>query len=177
MHLRYSIGPYDGYHVGVATTAPTTRSLALLDHLARVSRRETDTCLGRDGLRPRHLVGLTLLRDHGAATQQGLATALRLDPSNVVGLLNELEAEGLVLRRRDPADRRRHIVELTAEGGRALALAERRLEEVEDRVLATLTADERATLHGLLLRAAGGQLPEGACAEAAACREAADDDC
>jgi DNA-binding MarR family transcriptional regulator len=90
-----------------------------------------------------------------AATQQGLAEALQLDPSNVVGLLNDLEQRGLVTRRRDPADRRRHIVELSSAGVTELEAAERRLACVEDEMLRALTAEERATLHALLLRAVG----------------------
>ncbi|MEY2523512.1 MAG: hypothetical protein QOJ66_2077, partial [Ilumatobacteraceae bacterium] len=76
-------------------------SIALLDHLARAGRRAAETMLEPTGLRPRHLIALTLLHDHGAASQQGLADTLSLDPSNVVGLLNELEERGLITRRRD----------------------------------------------------------------------------
>jgi DNA-binding MarR family transcriptional regulator len=137
----------------------TQHSLALLDHLARVGRRAAETAVAPDALRPRHLVLLTLLRDHGAANQQALAEALGLDPSNVVGLLNDLEDRRLVTRRRDPADRRRHIVELSELGGTELSLAEQRLLCVEDQVFRALSAEERAQLHHLLLRATGGQLP------------------
>ncbi|MGD9572797.1 MAG: MarR family winged helix-turn-helix transcriptional regulator [Thermoleophilia bacterium] len=158
----------------MASTAHTTTDqgfLALLMHLARVTGRETDAALaGVDGLRPRHLVGLRLLRDHGPLAQAALGEALRLDPSNVVGLLNDLEARGLVARRRDPADRRRHIVELSDEGRATLARAEAGLASVEEGVLRGLTAEERCTLHDLLLRAAGGTLPD--CTEAAAMDEA-----
>jgi DNA-binding MarR family transcriptional regulator len=117
-------------------------------------------------LRPLHLVALTLLRDHGSATQQGLAEALRIDASNLVGLLNDLEGEQLLLRKRDPEDRRRHIVEISAAGRAKLERAERRLAAVQDDVLGALNDEERATLHELLLRAAGGQLPGGGCTEA-----------
>lgn len=146
-------------------TAASYQSLALLDHLSRVARREADGAPDPDGLRPRHLVALTLLRDHGAATQQALAEALRLDPSNLVGLLNDLESRGLVTRRRDPDDRRRHIVELAPAGLTTLHAAERRLAAVENKVLGALTTDERCTLHAILIRAAGGQLPATACVE------------
>jgi DNA-binding MarR family transcriptional regulator len=143
------------------------RSLALLDHLARVGRREAEASLDNEGLRARHLVALTLLRDHGSTTQQGLGEALRLDPSNLVGLLNELEGAGLVLRRRDPSDRRRHIVELASTGGEALDRAEHQLRVAEERVLRALSEEERATLHALLVRAAGDQLPSEGCTAAA----------
>jgi DNA-binding MarR family transcriptional regulator len=145
--------------------------LPLLDHLARVGRRAAEASMAPGGLRPRHLIALKLLSEHGPASQQGLAEALSLDPSNVVGLLNELEERGLIVRRRDPADRRRHIVELSATGAGELCLAQARLSRVEDDLLAVLSAAERATLYRLLARAVdavgGGKA---ACAgQAAAC--------
>jgi DNA-binding MarR family transcriptional regulator len=146
-----------------ASTPASHQSLALLNHLSRVARREADAVFELGGLRPRHVIALTLLRDHGAVSQQGLAEALRLDPSNLVGLLNELEQRGLVTRTRDPSDRRRHVVELAPQGHAALQQAEQRLACVEDRVFGALSAQERDTLHVLLLRAAGDQLPPAAC--------------
>ena len=111
------------------------------------------------GLRPRHLHALGILNEHGPLSQQGLGGVLSLDPSNVVGLLNELEQRGLVTRRRDATDRRRHIVELSTTGEEALAGAHVRLGKVEDELLETLTVDERATLHALLVRAVGTESP------------------
>lgn len=146
------------------TEAAAFPSLALLDHLARAGRRAAEALLDPIGLRPRHLVALTLLNDRGPTNQQGLAEALSLDPSNVVGLLNELEERGLIIRRRHPSDRRRHIVELSTEGEDQLLAVQRLLTRVEDEVLRALSADERAELHGLLARAAGGQLATDACA-------------
>ncbi len=106
---------------------------------------------------------LTLLRDHGATTQTGLAEALRLDPSNLVGLLNDLERRGMVMRQHHPDDRRRHIVTIADNGITELQDTEQRLTAAEDRVLGALDPEERATLHCLLMRAAGGQLPPEAC--------------
>src|SRR3984957_4734019 len=114
--------------------------LPLLDPLARVGRRAAELSMSPGGLRPRHLIALKLLRDSGPASQQGLADALSLDPSNVVGLLNELEERGLIARRRDPADRRRHIVELSASGEEELGCADARLSRVEDDLLSALSA-------------------------------------
>jgi DNA-binding MarR family transcriptional regulator len=111
------------------------------------------------GLRPRHTLALRLLSEHGPQSQQGLAEALSLDPSNVVGLLNELEDRELVVRRRDRADRRRHVVELAPLGEKALTAAYARLKRAEDEVFASLTAAERSTLYDLLQRAAGVAAP------------------
>ncbi len=128
--------------------------LPLIDHLARVGRRAADASLS-GCLRPRHLIALRLLNERGPMPQHGLGAALSLDPSNVVGLLNELEERGLVERRRDPADRRRHIVSLSAGGQEELARTYSRLGLVEDELFSVLSADERATLHALLERAVG----------------------
>ena len=84
---------------------------------------------------------------------------LSLDPSNVVGLLNELEERGLITRRRDPADRRRHIVELSAIGDKQLVRAQAQLGRVEDELLSALSTGERATLYSLLVRAVGSKSP------------------
>jgi DNA-binding MarR family transcriptional regulator len=142
------------------TRAETTgqQILPLIDHLARVGRRATDTWMS-GCLRPRHMIALRLLGEHGPMTQHAFGTALSLDPSNVVGLLNELEERELITRRRDPADRRRHIVELSAAGSGELAQTCDQLGLVEDDLFKSLTAQERATLHDLLARAIGALAP------------------
>jgi DNA-binding MarR family transcriptional regulator len=92
-----------------------------------------------------------------------LGESLRLDPSNVVGLLNELEELGLVTRTRDPADRRRHIVALSPAGRDELVRTNSRLLQVEDELLNALTPEERTTLHDLLVRVVGVAGPDTAC--------------
>src|ERR1700757_3470228 len=69
---------------------------ALLHHLARRMRLRTEAVLAPLGLRPRHLVALTVLRDRGGSTQQALAATLEIDATNIVGLLNALEAHQLI---------------------------------------------------------------------------------
>src|SRR5258708_17790122 len=86
----------------------TYQSLVLIHHLERVARRRFEIALEPTGLRPRHVVALTILRDHGAITQGALGDPLRLVPANLVGLLHELPQRALLARRRDPNDRRRH---------------------------------------------------------------------
>ena len=135
------------------------QSLPLLDHLARVGRRAAEASTP-GGLRPRHLRALGILSERGSLSQQSLGEVLSLDPSNVVGLLNELEERGLITRRRDSTDRRRHIVDISTTGEAALASAYARLRLVEDSLLAALTIEERATLYHLLVRAAGTESPQ-----------------
>jgi DNA-binding MarR family transcriptional regulator len=148
------------YTQGAHTQAaePGQQVLPLIEHLARVARRayETGRCFEAGCLRPRQLVALTLLHEHGPLSQQALGEALTLDPSNVVGLLNELEERGLITRQRDPADRRRHIVSLSPAGQAELATTGGQLTAIEDDVLKALSPAERAMLYELLQRAVGG---------------------
>jgi DNA-binding MarR family transcriptional regulator len=133
--------------------------MVLLTRLSRVVyRRATESLLG---MRLKEYSSLNYLRDHRGVAQQVLAEALHVDANACVLMLNDLEASGLAERRRDPHDRRRHIVDITPAGARALEGADRALESVEDEVLAALTPDERATLRELLSRAMEGQgVPE-----------------
>ncbi len=141
------------------TAVADQRLLPLLEHLARVGRRAFETTLEPGGLRPRHLIALKLLSERGPASQQALADSLSLDPSNVVGLLNELEERKLITRRRDSSDRRRHIVELSPRGQEELCGAYDRLRRIDDDLLSPLSARERATLYDLLVRAVGAKTP------------------
>jgi DNA-binding MarR family transcriptional regulator len=140
--------------------------MVLLTRLAKqVYRRSGEELLG---MQLRHLVALSYVRDHDACPQHELAEAFCMDANNVVLLLNELEQLGYVTRLRDPGDRRRHLVALTPVGAKALSLAERAQEAIEDDVLQALDPAERATLWQLLTRALRGVEPaDGDCAVAA----------
>jgi DNA-binding MarR family transcriptional regulator len=134
--------------------ATATGSVGLLTQLSRVIyRRATEEVIG---MRLKQLIALDHLREE-TCLQQGLGQMLMLDPNNCVLLLNDLDEAGWVERRRDPADRRRHLVEITPAGRRALEEAEGKLESLEDEVLGGLTADERVRLHDLLEKALDGQ--------------------
>jgi MarR family transcriptional regulator, temperature-dependent positive regulator of motility len=140
--------------------------MALLTRLAKqVYRRSSEELLG---MHMRHLMALSYVRDHDGGPQQELAEALCMDANNVVLLLNELEDLRYVARRRDPSDRRRHLVELTPAGREALQLAEHAQETIEDQVLGALDAEERAMLWRLLARALRGAEPETSDADAGA---------
>jgi len=130
-------------------TSPGT--VVLLLRLSKaVHKRSTEQLLG---IKLRQMMLLSYLRAGAPALQQQLCESLWLDPNNCVLLLNELEELGYVERRRDPTDRRRHMVDITADGRHALEQAERAQESLEDEVLAGLSDDERTTLRSLLRRA------------------------
>lgn len=128
----------------------------LLTQLTKsVYRRTSEAELG---MRLKDFVALAHLRSNSGITQHELGEVLGVDANNLVILLNELEEAGWALRRRDPEDRRRHLVEITLDGEAALAQAEDAISTVEDEVLCALSAGERATLRRLLARAMNGAL-------------------
>ena len=129
---------------------PRGQTGPLLELIARRCRAEAESEIEAFNLRPRHVIALTLLQLVGPQSQTDLAEALRVDRTNLVGLLNDLEREHLIERRRSPQDRRRHTVSLTPTGTRRIAELEHALAGAEQRVLAALDSDQQATLHALL---------------------------
>jgi len=112
------------------------------------------------GMRFKPYMTLGFIRDHPGITQQEIESALFMDANSVVLILNELEAAQFSVRRRDPNDRRRHIVEISAAGRRALEKADKARDTLEDEVLGPLSADERRTLRRLLERVLEGLFSE-----------------
>lgn len=147
----------DGTIDAEMNTALAPGSSALLTRLSRVVyRRANEAALG---MKVKAYVSLIYLRDHEGTPQQVLAEAMHLDANNCVILLNDLEDLGYAQRRRDPRDRRRHVVTVTDSGRAALERADRYMATVEDEVLGALSVEERATLRELLTRALDGADP------------------
>jgi len=129
---------------------PNPSLLTLLTQLPKViNKRMSEDLLG---MRIKPYVVLGYIRDHEGVSQQELETAMYMDANGVVLLLNELEAARHLVRRRDPQDRRRHIVEITDSGRRALERADKAREGLEDEILAALSAEDRNTLRRLVER-------------------------
>jgi DNA-binding MarR family transcriptional regulator len=109
---------------------------------------------------------LAILAEGVRQTQATIADALAVDPSRLVALLDSLEERGLVVRQRDPKDRRRHVVSITDPGRQELARIRELFRGVEDEFFAPLDPESRRRFHELLLRLAAHHDPR--CASTAA---------
>ncbi|HEX6488745.1 MAG TPA: MarR family transcriptional regulator [Candidatus Dormibacteraeota bacterium] len=113
-------------------------------------KRSTEEILG---MRLKEFMVLSHLAERRGTTQQELGEAMFLDPNTVVLILNGLEERGFSVRKRDSEDRRRHVVEVTPEGRRAVERAEKARDAIENEILAGLAESDRQALRGLLLKA------------------------
>ena len=141
-------------HSPVAEPAGTAGYALLIVRLARMTRYRLSEALAALDMRTHEFAVLQHLDVAGPLSQQELGAALRINPSNLVGLLDALEGGGSIVRPRDPSDRRRHLVELTAAGQRRLARAKRAADAAEQDLLAPLSRAEREQLSGVLERLA-----------------------
>ncbi|MEU6105729.1 MarR family winged helix-turn-helix transcriptional regulator [Streptomyces flaveolus] len=111
--------------------------------------------LAAEGLKMWHHVVLSAVRDLAPVAQADLGRGIGLDPKDLVGVLNDLQAAELVVRAPDPDDRRKNAVSLTEEGGRVLARCEKAARAANDELLAPLTEQERTRLLDMVRRVAG----------------------
>jgi DNA-binding MarR family transcriptional regulator len=106
------------------------------------------------GMRPKHFALMNLADLSEGSSQQELGRKLGLDSSGLVSVIDDLESQGLVERRRDANDRRRYAIHLTRAGKTKLSRAREAVKLRADELLAPLSEDERETLHDLLARVA-----------------------
>jgi len=177
-YIDWTITPEDAFMPRRTDTTTTTAPSILDEH--RASPGLLLALLGQEAmhrlraahtahnLKPRQFQILGLLHDHGGLAQSDLVQHMGVAPSILVTLLNPLEADGLVTRERDPADRRRHLVSLTPAGEKHLASASRAQRDTEDALFASLDENQREQLRGLLLAVSDGLAanPDSACTAA-----------
>lgn len=128
----------------------------LLSRLGWYASRRFSEQLQSLDLTPRMWGALNVLETETPVSQQQLGRAIGMDPSSMVGTIDELESLGLVERRPNPSDRRAHALYLTDAGRRTLSAGRQRAKRAQDELLAPLSAPERAQLHALLLKLAAG---------------------
>lgn len=156
-----------------ATGAPRAASrtsvgshLTGLGTLAGLFRREMQRLLADEpwavelGARPPMYGTLMVIAAREPVSQREVSDTVLLHPSDMVSLMDHLEAHDLVRRVRDPRDRRRYQLTLTPAGRRTLERYDDVALRAERTVLAPLTASERATLARITAKAvAGVKLP------------------
>ncbi len=129
-------------------------NIFLLKRLGFAAKDRSHAAFEGSGLSAFHYAVLALLDEDPRETQAQIADALGYDRSLIVRLLDELEERELVIRKRDPEDRRRHVVKLTPAGRSMLVDLRAIVQRLEHEFLAPLSAEEQATLHVLLARLA-----------------------
>jgi DNA-binding MarR family transcriptional regulator len=126
----------------------------LISRMGMVAQKRFSERLDALGLTTRMWGVLNVLDAEGELTQHALGRCVGIDPSSMVATIDELEAKGLVERRRHPNDRRAHALHLTDEGRSTLAGGRELARRSQEDLLAPLSADERKQLHDMLLRMA-----------------------
>jgi DNA-binding MarR family transcriptional regulator len=108
-------------------------------------------------LSPPHAGILRVVQTSGGISQQSLAEHLRILPSRLVVLIDELEERDMIERRADPADRRSYALHLTNKGRDTMKAIGRVARDHQDALLASLSTQEGDLLASLLLRVADQQ--------------------
>ena len=127
----------------------------LLGRAAARGRALVAGALAAEGLKMWHHVVLSAVRDLGPVAQADLGRSVQLDPKDLVGVLNDLQSAGLVVREPDPKDRRKNAVSVTGQGAHLLKRCERAARTANDELLAPLSAAERDQFIALLIRISG----------------------
>jgi DNA-binding MarR family transcriptional regulator len=132
----------------------------LFFRLWRASHTQTAAALQSIGLTPALFAVLNYLRAREGAIQQQIGSAMGIDPSTMVSLVDQLERTGLAKRRPHPLDRRAREVLITPKGRRTLKRARELAEEVESDVLQGLSPAEHRQLITLLRKAFAAAPPQ-----------------
>ncbi|MFC3574182.1 MarR family winged helix-turn-helix transcriptional regulator [Streptomyces yaanensis] len=127
----------------------------LLGRAAARGRALVADALAAEGMKMWHHVVLSAVRDLAPVAQADLGRSVGLDPKDLVGILNDLQAAGHVVREPDPKDRRKNAVSLTPDGARLLTRCEQAAREANDALLAPLPAADRDRFMDLLIRISG----------------------
>ncbi|MCY9784462.1 MarR family transcriptional regulator [Nocardiopsis sp. EMB25] len=101
------------------------------------------------GISARQFHVLAAADSMAAPSQKELSRVLGIDPNVMVGLIDDLEEQGLVARERNPRDRRRYIVTPTERARRHLDEAREAVSRAEAELFAPLAAEEVRALHDL----------------------------
>jgi DNA-binding MarR family transcriptional regulator len=139
----------------------------LISRMGMIAQKQFSERIETLGLTPRMWGALNVLDAEGPITQHALCTCVGMDPSSMVGTIDDLESQGLVERRRNPADRRAYALHITPLGRETLSRGRQLARSAQDDLLAPLTDEEREQLHRLLHRLALAKLGPSASSDGA----------
>lgn len=142
---------------GAALRKPVYETLTkrlgyLISRTAAHIRLQTATLFEPLGIIPPQYLILATLDSEGPQTQKALGQRLKIDPTTMVSLIDDLEQKKLVSREKNLKDRRAYLVTLTASGKTLYEGSDKQLDLLEDELLAALSKSERETLRRLLTR-------------------------
>src|SRR5687768_15759837 len=126
----------------------------LLARASAIALAAANSALAQHGLKARSYSILALAADGALPTQRELADFLRLDPSQVVALVDELERRNLVKRQPDPSDRRANVVVATSEGKVLFERAQKSARTAEAALKDAVAPDQHEELAELMQRLA-----------------------
>ncbi|MFJ3704256.1 MULTISPECIES: MarR family winged helix-turn-helix transcriptional regulator [Streptomyces] len=153
MHQQTSAGAVHGSRsTGVTPPSVLNLNAYLMYVTGKAARRRLTDTLTAHGLRLWHLTVLAMLEEAGPLSKGDLASRLDMNQSDLTRTVTDLEAAGYVESARDPSDRRRIEVALTASGGGALARLDSEVSATEADLLAPLSHEERDRFAALLRR-------------------------
>jgi MarR family transcriptional regulator, lower aerobic nicotinate degradation pathway regulator len=144
----------------LAPTRLRTLPSWLINQTAIPAQRLVAAGLAERGATRQQYALLAALDERGPASQAALGRRGGIDPSDMVALVNELVAGGLVARTPDPHDRRRNVVTITDEGREHLERLDALVAKLQDDLLAPLTPAERSKLVRLLTKLVAHHRPE-----------------
>jgi DNA-binding MarR family transcriptional regulator len=144
----------DSSFAGWLHPAVTRNTGFLVSRMGLIASRRFAERIATVGLTPREWGALNVLDHQNGVTQQALCQSVGTDPSTMVATIDDLEAKGLVERRRNPQDRRAHALYITDQGRRTLTEGRKVARRAQEELLAPLGQEEREQLHALLLRLA-----------------------
>jgi DNA-binding MarR family transcriptional regulator len=127
----------------------------LLSQLGSHMASEFQRHLSDSNVQPRAYAVLMALNTRDGQSQRALSARLGIHRNVMVNLIDTLEADGLVQRRPNPADRRAFAVTLTERARHLLPQLDRAAQTLEEAVTAALSARDREVLRTLLQRVAG----------------------
>lgn len=139
-----------------ASPAPLTHLQTLpswlLGRAAALGHRLVSEHLAQEGMRMPHHAVLCGIAEHEPIAQAELSRTVRIDPKDMVTVLNDLQAQELITRERDPRDARKNALTLTVSGRALLRRLEKLGDQANNTLLAPLTPAEREQLSTLLTR-------------------------